>query len=393
MEGISIIPKFTDSSLVNSEKMPKDTKEFSKILNLILGEDIEDKEIEEAVAYLMDQPILDLNIVEYYKNTETSSGENSSITGLDLEENLEKVITKATFIHSETIEDTEVIPLGEKPNLELENIEKSLIEENIEGKVDISKGELPVETKTKNLKDGKAEDKSSLNLKDNSLNSKSLISKEDLDIKRILKLESFKEDALDLKPEGKAENLKKQEFNSEEIEVESWGLKDMENSLREIEIKDMNLKDVEAPKLSRENIEIFKDSMVKLMETKDINGTKTMNVKLIPRKLGTIDISLNMEDGKLVAKLLFESEQTRQLFSNNIKMLNQSLQRQDITIEDIQIDLNLNSPSDSKERNQNHERPFKDRDIKSKEGIKETIEENIPIRENQIADGTVSILV
>lgn len=95
--------------------------------------------------------------------------------------------------------------------------------------------------------------------------------------------------------------------------------------------------------LSVENLEIVNNSMVHLMETSIEEGTSTMKVKLYPEELGSVDITLTMEEGKLIAKILVDNEQVKQLFANSMKELNQNLLRQKIYIGDVQIDLNNNS--------------------------------------------------
>lgn len=95
--------------------------------------------------------------------------------------------------------------------------------------------------------------------------------------------------------------------------------------------------------LSVENLEIVNNSMVHLMETSIEEGTSTMKVKLYPEELGSVDITLTMEEGKLIAKILVDNEQVKQLFANSMKELNQNLLRQEIYIGDVQIDLNNNS--------------------------------------------------
>lgn len=95
--------------------------------------------------------------------------------------------------------------------------------------------------------------------------------------------------------------------------------------------------------LSGENLEIVNNSMVHLVETRMEEGTSTMKVKLYPEELGSVDITLTMEEGKLIAKILVDNEQVKQLFANSMKELNQNLLRQEIHIGDLQIDLNNNS--------------------------------------------------
>ncbi|MDR7869597.1 MAG: flagellar hook-length control protein FliK [Tissierellaceae bacterium] len=110
-----------------------------------------------------------------------------------------------------------------------------------------------------------------------------------------------------------------------------------------------------------DNIQKVNDAFIELMDL-NVNGEdKSMKVKLYPEELGHIDVTLKMEEGKLVAKIVVENEQVRELFNTHINQLSDKLIRQDIHLERLDVDLNFNTNSQSGSRNHQNtnKNPFK----------------------------------
>lgn len=105
------------------------------------------------------------------------------------------------------------------------------------------------------------------------------------------------------------------------------------------------------------NLQRISDTFIELMDLRTNGEDSSMKVKLYPEELGYIDISLKMDEGKLVAKIMVENEQVRELFNNHINILNDKLIRQDINVSRLDIDLNLNTNGHtSSENHQEHGR-------------------------------------
>ena len=120
------------------------------------------------------------------------------------------------------------------------------------------------------------------------------------------------------------------------------------NQLRNLNKVDQNTTVV--PKeavLSNDNLQNVNDTIIQLMETTSEGDTKVINVKLNPKELGAVDVTLKMEGGKLTAKITVENEFIKGLFDSKVNQLNESLAKQNIQLEKINIDLNLNSNSSS----------------------------------------------
>lgn len=98
-----------------------------------------------------------------------------------------------------------------------------------------------------------------------------------------------------------------------------------------------------------DNIEEVSKSLISMIETGEEDNVKVMKVRLSPRELGDLDISLRMEEGELVAKILVDNIKARDLFINNIEKLNQNLESQNITIGKMEVDLR-NNPNPDKGR-------------------------------------------
>lgn len=71
-----------------------------------------------------------------------------------------------------------------------------------------------------------------------------------------------------------------------------------------------------------------------------------LKIQLDPEHLGKVDLDLTMEQGRLTAKINVESEQVLKLFQENLVSLQQVLQRQNVQLERIHLDLIQNHTSD-----------------------------------------------
>ncbi|MDY0235500.1 MAG: flagellar hook-length control protein FliK [Gudongella sp.] len=116
--------------------------------------------------------------------------------------------------------------------------------------------------------------------------------------------------------------------------------------------------EVEAPivKSSQDNISKVQDAMIKLFETTTEGETTRMKISLQPENLGKVDIGLKMENGKLTASIIVENNQVRDLFTNKLSELNQSLAKQNLVIDKINIE--VKNQGVNLEMNMNHQGNF-----------------------------------
>lgn len=92
--------------------------------------------------------------------------------------------------------------------------------------------------------------------------------------------------------------------------------------------------------LDTRNIQRVEDSMIKFMKVSKEGDTSVMRVKLYPEELGSIDISLKLHEGKIIADILVASEKVRELFLNSSSILNRNLLEQNISLKDIKVSVN-----------------------------------------------------
>lgn len=148
-------------------------------------------------------------------------------------------------------------------------------------------------------------------------------------------------------PEKELETSIKVEPEKEPDLVENKGINYSENST----IKEFNKVNVEVKPeaqrqvLSNDNLQRVNDAIIQQIETTTKDGSSVMKVKLYPENLGTVDVTVSMEEGKLVAKIIVDNEHAKGLFAGKLSELSESLVKQNIQVEKINIDLNLNSNS------------------------------------------------
>ena len=131
------------------------------------------------------------------------------------------------------------------------------------------------------------------------------------------------------------------------IEKSNLG-KNQEGALFSLEKTEATFKaEVQTPvlKTSQDNISKVQDAMIKLFETTTEGETSRMKISLHPESLGKVDIGLKMEGGKLTASILVENNQVRDLFTNKLGELNQSLAKQNLVIEKIHVEVKNQGPN------------------------------------------------
>ena len=126
--------------------------------------------------------------------------------------------------------------------------------------------------------------------------------------------------------------------------------------------------------VAKENIQRLNDSIIKLIDTTTVDNKSVMKVKLYPEELGTLDLTLEMQEGKLVAKIMVDNESVKQLFTDKLGELNQNLVKQNINVQDFKVEvkpeasLDFNDFNSHGEFNQdNREQPRRNRIFGHKE--------------------------
>ena len=142
---------------------------------------------------------------------------------------------------------------------------------------------------------------------------------------------------------------------------------------RKLENTNTFVEEVALPeKLPEENIEKVYESLFDMVETTKVGEKTSMKLRLSPEELGNVEIVLDFEDSKLKVKLLVENEMTKKLFNNEFEKISENLLKQNLKVEDFDIDLrqdfNLNKGS-SQQGSEERQNPFLKKNFKSKSGF------------------------
>lgn len=95
--------------------------------------------------------------------------------------------------------------------------------------------------------------------------------------------------------------------------------------------------------LPEENIQKIKETIVELIDITTEGQETVMNVKLYPEDLGTVDVILKMDKGKLSTKIIVESSHLKQLFADRVKEISENLIKQNVIVENFDIEVNTSS--------------------------------------------------
>ncbi|MFZ7120934.1 MAG: flagellar hook-length control protein FliK [Eubacteriaceae bacterium] len=122
--------------------------------------------------------------------------------------------------------------------------------------------------------------------------------------------------------------------------------------------------------LAKENIDNVTNTIINNLETVSQGESTLMKVKLYPEELGAVDVMLKMEEGELIAKILVENNNVKQLFSDKINEINNNLKGQNINIISIDVDVSSREGEGSNQNNSdNQQAVFKQTIIDSQENI------------------------
>ena len=84
-----------------------------------------------------------------------------------------------------------------------------------------------------------------------------------------------------------------------------------------------------------------------MVETTREGDTSVIKVKLYPENLGTVDVAVKLEEGKLSATILVDNKHIEEIFNKSINELSESLLKQNIEVEKINIDLKVDTNPNS----------------------------------------------
>lgn len=166
---------------------------------------------------------------------------------------------------------------------------------------------------------------------------------EGLEIEENLEIDRLPLEDVDLDSDEDLDGAGKE--SEEEIEVNRLDSRFQGLDMRTIQTSMTDSKsELEAlDKLFNSNIDNIEESIIGNIDTVVEGETTSMKVALYPRNLGSINIELTMENGKLLGKIMTEDASTKQMLTQNLAKLTESLMEQDIQISEIEISLNNNS--------------------------------------------------
>jgi flagellar hook-length control protein FliK len=132
------------------------------------------------------------------------------------------------------------------------------------------------------------------------------------------------------------------------------------------------------------------EDLIKAIKFMNVNNIKDLSVKIYPKELGEVVISVTMEQGSLKAMIKATNKDTVDLLNFGLRDLNDKLTTNNIKIESLDIGLyNEDTTFFSKEGNRGQEQQSQE---SSNKKYSFEIEEDKPV-ESQRDDGTVNILI
>lgn len=110
---------------------------------------------------------------------------------------------------------------------------------------------------------------------------------------------------------------------------------------------------------SNRNIQIASSEIIHRMKTLSEGESTAVKVKLHPEGLGEMEITMSMEKGKLSGSILVENKEIRQIFTDRIHELSQTLKESNISVAKFDVGIGAGqdqSQSQERQQGQRHER-------------------------------------
>lgn len=148
--------------------------------------------------------------------------------------------------------------------------------------------------------------------------------------------------------------------------------------------------------LLKENIQNINETIIRLVETTTEGQTSVMKVQLYPEDLGTVNVVLKMDKGKVSTRIIVDNDHIKQLFISKVNEISDNLVKQNISMDKVEVELNenlslnANSHYDSGENfNRNNRENFKRNQLFSFE--REQVSEDV-ITDKYSSLSSISIL-
>lgn len=85
------------------------------------------------------------------------------------------------------------------------------------------------------------------------------------------------------------------------------------------------------------NLQIVTTEIAHKVETMSDGESTSIRVKLFPKGIGEVEISLSMGEGKLSGKILVENKEIRQMFTDRLNELNQTFKENNINVAKFEV--------------------------------------------------------
>ncbi|MGX7023571.1 flagellar hook-length control protein FliK [Vagococcus hydrophili] len=198
--------------------------------------------------------------------------------------------------------------------------------------------------------------------KDNVLSNKTLLDANKLHASKVEGVSEKLVSEIDVKDENDFDIVKSETNNSKndsenvvidaknsEDEINPFFLKSSEEKISENKVidstKTISTKD---SVVFKENnltpiIEWMSEETGKIIE----KGNSQFKVTLQPENLGNLDVLLELDNGKLTAKFLVDSNKVKELVNHNLPILQEALEKQNIVVSKTEVMLNMSNHSGS----------------------------------------------
>lgn len=361
-----------------------ETKKVSKEVNVKNGE-TEKKPLENLDLENINVEELDfkdtLMLLQFFFNQNNANipQEEIALNSKDLFTSKEEVVKLDSILHR--MLNGKALPEEEALKDSNPIIEKLIkrVEEEIETMVPIdSKEDVEVSKIFNSLVKGLKDEKNINEVQ----NSKTAIFKEDMGINTMQKLKINK---------SFNENYFSKEQDNPEIKEEKILFKFVKDKEEDTVFKPINLMASPTNKLevSTENIKVEElvikketmvDDIVKTVKFMDNGSLKNLTVKINPKELGEMVISIVMEDGKIKANVTASNKEAYNLINANLNEINNKLENSQIKIQNFTLNLYEDATFFKGENNQDKPREdrkeHKSRSISSIGEISEMDQEN-----------------
>lgn len=155
------------------------------------------------------------------------------------------------------------------------------------------------------------------------------------------------------------EEMKNEASDKTQKEAQSEQIENFPAAIKASEVQKAQIpSSPEVTKAQNENLDLAVKEILHQMETLTDGHKSMVKVKLNPKELGEMEISLSMQEGRLTGKIVVGNKEIQQIFTDKLHELNQTLKENRIDVASFEVKLSPDQHQNQEQARHQGRRPM-----------------------------------